>query len=1224
MEENFKRISRIFIILLLVVCLPFRVFAADEVEDKNTSGNSTEISSTKDERTRDVSKEKSNYSSEKSSENKVASEDTKEKSSKDSLANNEVVASENNSAIAKLADDNKNLSEEEDKLATENSAGDKNEKAEENSEVSDDKNAGSDKKEDSKDSTAEDSTTIEEKEKASDRTEDNNKTEDENKSGEKDKSDDQNKSDDKKELEDTKKSDDEKNSPENTSNPEETKNSEEKTEENKDNTEEKTEENKKNIKENKDNKKEESENKFDISIISDTHILPEDMIGENEDYEIAKNSDRKLFTESIGLLKAALKKIDEKGSKYIFVPGDLTKDGEYEAHKEFVKILSEWKNAKPGREVFIVPGNHDINNKHAYDFSGSEKKEAKRTDPDDFMEIYKDFVYANENLIDKYKDSSLYKEYLEEVNKKYNRNLSYAQGYESYVVRVKNEKGEDKNGLTLIGLDTTIHSAESTKDHSEIQETEGRVTLPLIKWLVSKVDEANSRNDVVTVMSHHAFLPHFDKQEKLLSPYIIKEWDTRFEDSDERINGKTPSEILANLGVRFLFTGHLHAQDVAKYDDGKGNVFYDIQTGSLVTYPLPVRHITIENNISKGQDYTIDMKTDLIDSFTYTDPATGEKITVDDAMKYASKNQLTPELVAGLVNYYLDTNNFSKIESKKMIFDLLKKNGIEVSENAYGEKIIKILGDKFLTESKKINAGVAEVEISVKPIENTELYGKGNKIAIDTKVFGIPTKLLIRGEKLEDAIDNILNQVDTKVVTRENLYNWSKKLVAKMMDYPIYTSEDGTVVKTLSDIANDSYKAYLKGDEVQPAYIKATVAKYSDPNNDLVRDLLEYASGDIEDVLMDAASKIEYKKEGLSGAGNDSFKFINNLIEGEKNPDDGQMIKAFLAQMIGKNVAETLKNSTIQGMLAKQVYGKETDKKKVEAKDLVNMVYDMGPVENLLSKLANSFGAKNITELAVGTVDGMTNENNGKYKYYFQPDNTYKFEVTVNTEGPGNINLSQDKNLDLSKDISDEYKLKDTKVFVNGEERQIDKDNLEEAIKKLEKDLKNNDEVSLVMTLTNKFGNVFELESKITYSKEEPKDNEGPKDNEDPKDNDNGEEKPEVEIDSDDFTIINRERDKESNVILLNPIVTLDGKNIQSKNEITLTFKNFKGYTVYFIYLDGQTLIGKITTDASGFSKVDLKIPEGIKEGSHLITIKDENGNTVYSKYMTLAELKAA
>ena len=711
------------------------------------------------------------------------------------------------------------------------------------------------------------------------------------------------------------------------------------------------------------------------------------MIGENEDYEVAKNSDRKLFTESMGLLKAALKKIDEKGSKYIFVPGDLTKDGEYEAHKEFVRVLSEWKNKEPGREVFIVPGNHDINNKHAFDFSGSEKKEAKMTDPNEFMEIYKDFVYANENVIDKYKDSPLFKEYLEKVNKEYNRNLSYAQGYESYVARIKNEKGEDKDGLTLIGLDTTIHSAESTKDHSEIQETEGRVTLPLIKWIVSKVDEANSRNDVVTVMSHHAFLPHFDKQEKLLSPYIIKEWDTKFEDSDERINGKTPSEILANLGVRFLFTGHLHAQDVAKYNDGKGNVFYDIQTGSLVTYPLPVRHLSIVNNISRDQDYTIDMKTDLIDSFTYTDPATGKEIRVDDALKYASKNQLTPELVAGLVNYYLDTNNFSKVDSKKIIFDLLKKNGIEISEEGYGNKLIDIVGDTVLKEAFEKDLKIAKIGVAVKPIENTEKYGEGNKISIDAKILFSKAKLMIRGEKLEESIDAILSQVDTKVVTRENLYNWSKKLVAKMMEYPIYTSEDGTVVKTLSDIANDSYKAYLKGDEVQPEYIKATVAKYSKPENDLVKDLLEYASGDIEDVLMDAASKIEYKKEGLEGNGSETFKFINNLLEDEANPKTGKFLKEKIAGMLGANLKDTLDNKTIggaiQGMLAKKVYGEDTDKKKVEAKDLVDLVYGMGPVQNLLSKLAKSFGANNITELAVGTVDGMTNENNGKYKYPF-------------------------------------------------------------------------------------------------------------------------------------------------------------------------------------------------------------------------------------------------
>ena len=1047
MQESFKRISRVFLIMLLVFVLPLRVMAQEETADMNVNENSTEISSMTDENVKNDSK------------GSTYSEDENEKKKNNEALGKTMSSKENTTSES----ENKNLKEVDNK----NSLDSENNKDSE--EIS--KEETMDSKEDE---SLEENSEPEEVGNSTELTEDDSATEKDNR---KDTVADENTSKDENKVEKEV--------------PEEEKTSEEKTTEEtseEENPEEVTEENleEKNSEEVKEEtEKEESENRFDISIVSDTHVLPEGMIGENEDYEVAKNSDRKLFTESAGLLKAALKKIDEKGSKYIFVPGDLTKDGEYEAHKEFVNILSEWKNAKPGREVFVVPGNHDINNRHAFDFSSGKKEVAKTTDPNEYMELYKDFVYENENIIDKYKDSSQFKEYLDEVNKKYNRNLSYGQGYESYVVRIKNEKGEEINGLTLIGLDTTIYSAESTKNHTDVQETDGRVTLPLIKWLVKKAEEANSRNDVVTVMSHHAFIPHFDKQEKLLSPYIIREWDTKFEDSDERINGKTPAEILANLGVRFLFTGHLHAQDVAKYDDGKGNVFYDIQTGSLVTYPLPIRHLSIENNISKGQDYKIDMKTDLIDSFSYRDPATGEEVLVKDALEYASKNQLTPELVAGLVNYYLDSNNLSKIESKKMIFDLLKKNDIEIAEEGYGNKIIDIVGETVLKEAFEKDLKIAKIGVAVKPIENKEKYGEGNKISIDARILFSKAKLMIRGEKLEESIDAILNQVDTKVVTRENLYNWSKKLVAKMMDYPIYKSEDETVVKTLSDIANDSYKAYLKGDEDQPEYITATVEKYSNPENDLVRDLLEYASKDIKDVLMDAASKIEYKKEGLEGNGSETFKFINNLLEDEVNPKTGKFLKEKIAGMLGANLKNTLDNKTIggaiQGMLAKKVYGEDTTKKKVEAKDLVDMVYGMEPVQNLLSKLANSFGAESITDLAVGTVDGMTNENNGKYKYYFHPDNTHLFELTVNTEAPGNINLTQDANLSLTKEISNEYKLKDTKILVNGEEKQIDNDNIEESIKSIEKNLNNNDEVSVVMTLTNEFGNVFELESTLIH-----------------------------------------------------------------------------------------------------------------------------------------------
>lgn len=993
---------------------------------------------------------------------------------------------------------------------------------------------------------------------------------------------------------------------------------------------------------------ENSKNEFEFTIISDTHILPSDMIGDNEDYKLALNSDRKLLTESEGLLREALKKIEEKGSKYIFIPGDLTKDGEVKAHEKLVEILKEWKSAEEGREVFVVPGNHDINNKHAFDFSGTEKTEVETATPGKFMEIYNDFVYENEKVIEKYKDTKLFKDYLAGVNEKLKRTLDYAQGFTSYVARIANAKNEEKNGFTLLGLDTAIYSGESTADGSEYQDTEGRVTLPLIKWIVDKVDEANKRNDVVTVMSHHAFVPHFDKQEHFLSPYIIKEWDTKFEDEDERINGKTPAQILADMGVRFLFTGHLHAQDAAEYvSPTTGNKFYDIQTGSLVTYPLPMRHVKITNNIEDKQEFKLDMETELIDSFTYYDPINGQEVTVEDAMEYASKNQLTPELVAGLVNYYLDHGNFTQFDSKKTILGLLKDNGIEIPEEGYGDKIIEF-AKTLLPEPKNIEmmGGMATIDISIKPIENTELYGEGDKIAIDTKILLSKDNLLIRGEKLEQSLDAIFNQIDTKVVTRENIYNYALKLVTKMMEYPIYTNEDNTEVKTLSDIANDAYRAYLKGDEVQPPYVAEVVKKYSDPQADLVKDLLDYAKPEINEIVEDALSKIEYKIEGLEGPGNDTFKFVNNLIEGEKTPNDGRIVKAFLAEMLGANVYKTLQNDTVAGMIP---IPKENEKK-IQGSDIVNFVYGMEPIQNLLGGLAEKFGSKSITDLAITVVDGMTNEFNGKYPNAFHPDNTHVFNVAVNKKAPGEISLTQGESLAATKTINEEYKVESIKVVVNGEETEVAPEEFDAKLAEIEKTLENGDEVKLVLGLSNQYGNTFSLESELTYAKEtteepteptepvEPVEPTEPTEPTEPVEPSKPEivEEPKKELQKEDELVVISTGSSGASDEDLYPVVAIVEKlntvptvklnldNIKAGEKISLTFENFNLSTKYFIYLEGYGLIGEITTDAFGNAKVEINLPKDLKDKSYKIEIKDENGNVVKAEIVNLGELMAA
>jgi hypothetical protein len=53
-----------------------------------------------------------------------------------------------------------------------------------------------------------------------------------------------------------------------------------------------------------------------------------------------------------------------------------------------------------------------------------------------------------------------------------------------------------------------------------------------------------------------------------------------------------------NAGLRVIFTGHYHANDIAEFtNDGK--TLYDIQTGSLVTPLSPYRIMKLDDNFIK-------------------------------------------------------------------------------------------------------------------------------------------------------------------------------------------------------------------------------------------------------------------------------------------------------------------------------------------------------------------------------------------------------------------------------------------------------------------------------------------------------------------------------------------------------------------------------------------------------------------------------------------------
>ena len=85
----------------------------------------------------------------------------------------------------------------------------------------------------------------------------------------------------------------------------------------------------------------------------------------------------------------------------------------------------------------------------------------------------------------------------------------------------------------------------------------------------------------VIVMMHHGVVEHFVGQEKYFPRYLVGDW-------------RKASDMLASYGVSAVFTGHFHAQDITLRRTTGGRTLYDIETGSLVTFPDPIRLVTID------------------------------------------------------------------------------------------------------------------------------------------------------------------------------------------------------------------------------------------------------------------------------------------------------------------------------------------------------------------------------------------------------------------------------------------------------------------------------------------------------------------------------------------------------------------------------------------------------------------------------------------------------
>lgn len=335
-----------------------------------------------------------------------------------------------------------------------------------------------------------------------------------------------------------------------------------------------------------------------IGVISDTHYLSEKLMDNGQ----ALN---KYINYSGRNIKDVPIIIDDVINYYLNIPdldvllicGDMTKDGEKQSHIDFVNKLKPLQDK--GVKIYVIPGNHDLNRaKATVGYKGEDTYNVEYATPQDFIQIYQNYGYGN-------------------TIEKDSLSLSYV------------SKIDDTTWLLAIDAaeydryDQGFVSSGKIKDSTE-------------KWILNILDKAKEQNINVLGMMHWGITEHMPYQSDFFPDYLVTDW-------------KKYSNLLADKGVKAIFTGHFHSNDISAHTSPASNTIYDIETGTLVSYPFAYRLIEYNGN---EMNITTQNITSIASNPTLVEDS--KKILENLAQKVAT-NKLTrmglednPDLVAQL------------------------------------------------------------------------------------------------------------------------------------------------------------------------------------------------------------------------------------------------------------------------------------------------------------------------------------------------------------------------------------------------------------------------------------------------------------------------------------------------------------------------------------------------------------------------------------------------
>lgn len=275
--------------------------------------------------------------------------------------------------------------------------------------------------------------------------------------------------------------------------------------------------------------------KLSLYVTSDLHYLSPSLHDDGQAFQdYVTGGDGKMLNYSEELTDAWVAEMKAQKPKVLVLSGDLTNNGEKESHLALAAKLKQIEQS--GTDVYVIPGNHDLNNPWARRFKTDGQYEAESVTVDEFTDIYKDYGYGTP--------------------------LSRDTNSLSYVAKVTDK-------LRLLMLDSSQYRYNRTLGYPIMR---GDLTDGTMDWIKQNGEKAQAEGVQLIAVLHHNLIDHTEPSRE---GYTLD-------------NGAEVRALFERLNIQLTLSGHIHAQNIAE-----SGTLHDIATGALAVYPHPYGVIDI-------------------------------------------------------------------------------------------------------------------------------------------------------------------------------------------------------------------------------------------------------------------------------------------------------------------------------------------------------------------------------------------------------------------------------------------------------------------------------------------------------------------------------------------------------------------------------------------------------------------------------------------------------